>query len=44
VTGDAEIRGGEFVLGAAKSEGFVFDNEKWAHPVVVPPFAWRAPR
>ena len=36
--GDAEFRGGEFVLGAAKDEGFVFDNEKWAHPVVVPAF------
>jgi iron(II)-dependent oxidoreductase len=38
VTGDAEFRGGEFVLGAAKGEDFVFDNEKWAHPVVVPAF------
>jgi iron(II)-dependent oxidoreductase len=26
------------MLGAAEGEGFVFDNEKWAHPVVVPPF------
>jgi iron(II)-dependent oxidoreductase len=38
VTGDAEFRGGDFVLGAAKEQGFVFDNEKWAHPVVVPSF------
>jgi ergothioneine biosynthesis protein EgtB len=37
-TGDAEIRGGEFGLGGAEGEGFVFDNEKWTHPVVVRPF------
>jgi iron(II)-dependent oxidoreductase len=38
VTGDAEIRGGELMLGARPSDGFVFDNEKWAHPVRVAPF------
>ena len=38
LAGDAEIRGGEFVLGAAEGDDFVFDNEKWAHPVVVPRF------
>ena len=38
-TGDAEITGGEFALGADPGEtGFVFDNEKWAHVVMVPPF------
>lgn len=38
-TGDAAIPGGEFPLGARPEEGgFVFDNEKWAHPVAVAPF------
>jgi iron(II)-dependent oxidoreductase len=36
--GDAEIPGGEFLLGARRSFGFVFDNEKWEHPVRVRPF------
>jgi len=38
-TGDAAIEGGLFRLGAEQGEGFVFDNEKWAHPVKVAPFA-----
>jgi iron(II)-dependent oxidoreductase len=37
--GDAEIPGGRFLLGALSGESFVFDNEKWAHHVEVPPFA-----
>ena len=37
--GDAEIPGGVYQLGAAPNEPFVFDNEKWAHPVEVKPFA-----
>ncbi len=37
--GDAEIPGGIFLLGALPGESFVFDNEKWAHPVEVRPFA-----
>ena len=37
--GDAEIPGGRFLLGALPGEPFVFDNEKWAHPVEVHPFA-----
>jgi iron(II)-dependent oxidoreductase len=37
--GDAEIPGGRFQLGALPGESFVFDNEKWAHPVEVHPFA-----
>jgi iron(II)-dependent oxidoreductase len=37
--GDVRIPGGMFVLGAAPETGFVFDNEKWAHPVEVRPFA-----
>ncbi|MEJ7842380.1 MAG: selenoneine synthase SenA [Rubrobacter sp.] len=36
--GDAEVPGGEFLLGATKGMGFVFDNEKWAHPVEVSSF------
>jgi len=38
LAGDAELPGGEFMLGARPDEGFVFDNEKWAHPIVVQPF------
>lgn len=36
--GDAVIAGGRFLLGASPGEGFVFDNEKWAHEVEVKPF------
>jgi iron(II)-dependent oxidoreductase len=36
--GDANIPGGTFLLGATADEPFVFDNEKWAHPVEVRPF------
>jgi iron(II)-dependent oxidoreductase len=35
---DVAVPGATFELGASKSEPFVFDNEKWAHPVVVRPF------
>lgn len=38
IFGDAEIPGGEFALGASKDREFVFDNEKWSHPVLVRPF------
>jgi iron(II)-dependent oxidoreductase len=37
--GDVPIPGGRFLLGAAPTEPFVFDNEKWAHEVTVAPFA-----
>ena len=37
-SGDAELPGGVFRLGAAPGEGFAFDNEKWSHPVVLEPF------
>ena len=37
-TGDAAIPGGTFMLGAAPDAGFVFDNEKWAHPVTLAPY------
>lgn len=35
---DIEIHGGKFMLGATPSDGFVFDNEKWAHEVDIAPF------
>lgn len=35
---DALICGGSFQLGATPDDGFVFDNEKWAHEVKVSPF------
>ncbi len=35
---DIAIPGGTFLLGAGLDEPFVFDNEKWAHPVEVAPF------
>ncbi len=35
----AQIPGGTFWLGAQPDEPFVFDNEKWAHPVDIKPFA-----
>lgn len=37
--GDAQFSGGRFVLGGLRSDPFVYDNEKWAHPVEVLPFA-----
>jgi iron(II)-dependent oxidoreductase len=37
--GDVGVPGGRFPLGAAPDEPFVFDNEKWAHPVELRPFA-----
>ncbi|HLY67847.1 MAG TPA: selenoneine synthase SenA, partial [Chloroflexota bacterium] len=39
LAGDAEVPGGIYLLGASPDEpGFVFDNEKWAHPVELKPF------
>ena len=35
---DVAVPGGTFLLGAAGTEPFVFDNEKWAHEVTVAPF------
>lgn len=37
--GDVSFSGGRFVLGALMADAFVYDNEKWAHPVEVAPFA-----
>jgi len=36
--GDVAVPGGVFDLGAAPGDAFVFDNEKWAHPVIVAAF------
>jgi iron(II)-dependent oxidoreductase len=36
--GDAEMPGGTFLIGATPDGPFVFDNEKWAHEVVLRPF------
>jgi iron(II)-dependent oxidoreductase len=36
--GDVEVPGGTFELGAARDATFAFDNEKWAHEIVVQPF------
>ena len=38
-TGDVSVAVGALRLGAEPSGDFVFDNEKWAHPVTVRPFA-----
>src|ERR671924_136345 len=35
---DVAVPGGTFTLGADPDEPFVFDNEKWAHPVEIVPF------
>jgi len=35
---DVTVAGGTLQLGAEPNQGFVFDNEKWAHPVEVAPF------
>lgn len=36
--GDVHVPGGRFLLGAPGDAPFVFDNEKWCHPVEVAPF------
>lgn len=36
--GDVEIPGGKWTIGASETFPFVFDNEKWAHQVIVHPF------
>ena len=42
--GDADVPGGTWRLGATRTDGFVFDNEKWAHEVTLSPFQMaRAP-
>lgn len=36
--GEVEVPGGTYMLGATPETPFVFDNEKWAHPVEIAPF------
>lgn len=36
---DVNIPAGTFMLGATQQDGFVFDNEKWAHRVEIAPFS-----
>src|SRR5262249_7024826 len=36
--GDVAVRGGTWRLGSTEADGFVFDNEKWAHETVLEPF------
>ena len=36
--GDAPVPGGIFVQGSPRAEGFVFDNEKWAHERTLAPY------
>jgi iron(II)-dependent oxidoreductase len=38
-SGDAAVAGSTYSLGADPGESFVFDNEKWAHPVPLEPYA-----
>lgn len=37
--GDVDIPGGEFLLGGSWDDPFVFDNEKWQHPIEFQPFS-----
>jgi iron(II)-dependent oxidoreductase len=36
--GDATVPGGTYIVGSTAEDGFIFDNEKWAHAVDVAPF------
>jgi len=36
---EIHFSGGEILMGSAPDNGFVFDNEKWVHRVIVPPFS-----
>ena len=38
LSGDAAVPGGTWRLGSTAADGFVFDNEKWAHETPVAPF------
>ncbi len=39
LAGDVAVPGGRLLLGALRCDPFAYDNEKWAHPVEVAPFA-----
>jgi iron(II)-dependent oxidoreductase len=36
--GDVAVPGGTWRLGSTAADGFVFDNEKWAHEITLAPF------
>jgi gamma-glutamyl hercynylcysteine S-oxide synthase len=36
--GDVSVPGGRWQLGSTPADGFVFDNEKWAHEITIAPF------
>ena len=36
--GDVAVPGGRWRLGSTSDDGFIFDNEKWAHDLVLRPF------
>ena len=36
--GDVAVPGGPWRLGSTAADGFVFDNEKWAHETALAPF------
>lgn len=36
--GDVGVPGGRWRLGSSADEGFIFDNEKWAHETMLAPF------
>ena len=36
--GDVDVPGGTLLLGSSSETPFLFDNEKWAHPVTIAPF------
>ena len=38
VHGTASVPGGKYTIGSTAQDGFIFDNEKWAHEVEVAPF------
>jgi TIGR03440 family protein len=38
LAGDIKVPGGTYHLGAGHDAPYVFDNEKWAHPVEIQPF------
>lgn len=36
--GDIQVPAGTYLIGSTATEGFIFDNEKWQHPVELPAF------
>jgi gamma-glutamyl hercynylcysteine S-oxide synthase len=38
LSGDVTVPGGTYTIGSTAEDGFIFDNEKWAHTVDVPDF------